>query len=291
MSSFSKGVAEQTGGPGSRRMGYGMLAAPLLVAMLALFILPIVDVLRTSIYTDRLTLALYARAFSEPIYIRVLWTTLKIAGLATIICLLVAYPFAYCMARASQRVQALLFGVVTLSFLISLLVKNYAWTLLLQDTGLVNTALLDLGLRKQPLPLMYNLFGVTVAMVHALLPFMVLPIYGALVRLDPRLGQASQSLGAGPALTFLRITLPLSLPGVGAGVFLVFVASLGFFITPALLGSPQEMMLSNLIDNQIRTALNWPFGSALAVILLVIALLSYVAYARIFGAERAWDQL
>ena len=269
---------------------YGFLAQPLVAAMLFVFIWPIGEILATSVWNKGFTAVHYVRAFADPIYLRVLWTTVKISFLTTLICLLVAYPFAYCMANASGRVQQVLLGLVTLSFFISLLVKNYAWTVLLQDMGIINTFLIDMGIMEQPLPLMYNLFGVTVAMVHALIPFMILPLYSTLVRLDPRLRQASRSLGAGSARTFLRITLPLSMPGIGAGSFLVFVASLGFFITPALLGSPQEMMLSNLIDNQIRTTLNWPFGSALATILLGVAALIYVAYSYFFGADKPWER-
>ncbi|MGV6872233.1 ABC transporter permease [Pseudochelatococcus sp. B33] len=269
---------------------YGLAALPLGAVMLFFFVWPIGEILVTSIWDSGITLAHYTRAFVDPIYLRVLWTTIKISALTTVICLLVAYPFAYCIASASPRVQKILLGLVMLSFFISLLVKNYAWTLLLQDMGLINRFLIDSGLIEQPLPLMYNLFGVLVAMVHALIPFMILPLYSTLSGLDPRLRQASQSLGAGGVRTFLRITLPLSLPGVGAGCFLVFIASLGFFITPALLGSPQETMLSNLIDNQIRTTLNWPFGSALATILLGVALLIYLGYAYFFGIDKPWER-
>jgi putative spermidine/putrescine transport system permease protein len=267
------------------------MALPLLAMILIFFIWPIFDLLRTSLYDGGLTFAHYKRAFVDPIYLRVLWTTVKVSFLTTLVCLLVGYPFAYCLAQASQRMQQVLLAVVTLSFFISLLVKNYAWTLLLQDMGIINKILMSTGLIEQPLPLMYNLFGVLIAMVHALVPFMILPLFSVLSGLDPRLRQASRSLGAGTVRTFLRVTLPLSLPGIGAGAFLVFIASLGFFITPALLGSPQEMMLSNLIDNQIRTTLNWPFGSALATILLLVAVLSYLVYARFFGAEKPWERL
>lgn len=293
MSSFSDPIAAA----GSRRLGlarptgYGLFALPLLVVMLVFFIWPISQIFWTSIYRDGFTLEHYRRALTDDLYLRVLWTTVRISVLTTLVCLLVGYPFAYLMARASAAVQAFLFGVVTLSFFISLLVKNYAWTILLQDRGLINRWLVGAGLIENPLPLMYNVFGVVLAMVHTLLPFMILPIFSVLLRLDMQLVQASGSLGAGRLRTFRSVVLPLSMPGIGAGIFLVFISSLGFFITPALLGSRQEMMLSNLIDNQIRTALNWPFGATLSMILLVVAAVTYILYSRIFGAERAWERI
>ncbi|MGY6633996.1 MAG: ABC transporter permease [Alkalilacustris sp.] len=284
MSSFSSALAARL------PSGYGLLALPLLVAMVALFIWPIGEIFWTSIYRDGFTLEHYRRALSDDLYLRVLWTTVRISVLTTLVCLLVGYPFAYAMARASATAQAFLLGVVVLSFLISLLVKNYAWTLLLQDRGLINTWLMNAGLIARPLPLMYNTFGVILAMTHTLLPFMILPVYAVLSSLDTRLEAASSSLGAGRSRTFATVTLPLSMPGVGAGSFLVFVSSLGFFVTPALLGSRREMMLSNLIDNQIRTALNWPFGATLAMILLVVAAITYAAYVRVFGADKPWER-
>lgn len=273
-----------------RARGYVLLIAPLLLITLVLFVWPIVRTMGVSLYDGGFTLEHYARAFGDPIYLRVLWVTIKISALTTVICLLLGYPMAYLMAEAPSRIQAALLAIVTMSFFMSLLVKNYSWTILLQDTGVINRLLLDLGIIEQPLRLMYNLFGVLVGMVHMLLPFMILPLYSVFSRMDRSLLQASSSLGADPVHTFLNVTLPLSLPGVGAGVFLVFVVSLGFFITPALLGGPEQMMLSNLIDNQIRTVLNWPFGSALAMILLVIALAVYLLYVRLLGTERAWEQ-
>ena len=195
------------------------------------------------------------------------------------------------MAAAKPRYRGLLMGVVALSLVMSLLVKNYSWTILLQDTGVINTGLMRLGLISKPLPLMYNLFGVLVGMVQMLLPFMVLPIYSVLNGLDRTLTQASRVLGAGTARTFWHVTLPLSLPGIGAGSLLVFIISTGFFITPALLGGRKEMMLANLIDNQVRVALNWPFASTLAILLLALTLASYLVYHRFFGTERLWERV
>jgi ABC-type spermidine/putrescine transport system permease subunit I len=174
---------------------------------------------------------------------------------------------------------------VIVPFFLSVLVRNYVWMVLLQKTGLVNQALLRLGLVDQPLDLMYNATGVLVAMVNMLLPYMIFPVLSSLLAIPPELRQASASLGAGAVKTFWRVTLPLSLPGVAAGALLVFIVALGFFITPALLGGPRQMMISNLIEFSVRQVLNWPFAFALANTLLVGTLALYFVYVRIVGGR------
>jgi putative spermidine/putrescine transport system permease protein len=259
--------------------------------MVVLFIFPIARILVTSIFDNGLTFAHYSRAISDSVYLRVLGKTLEISIATTILCLALGYPMAYIMAMARPKVRNLLITVVALSLIMSLLVKNYSWTILLQDTGVINTCLVRLGIISKPLPLMYNMFGVLVGMVQMLLPFMILPLFSVLSGMDHSLRQASRVLGAGRIRTFLHITLPLSLPGIGAGSLLVFIIATGFFITPALLGGRREMMLANLIDNQVRVALNWPFASTLAVILLALSLVSYLIYHRLFGTERLWERV
>jgi ABC-type spermidine/putrescine transport system permease subunit I len=267
------------------------LVTPLALVTLVLFVYPIARILITSVFDGSPTLTHYGRALGDPIYLRVLWITVKISLLTTVGCLVLGYPMAYLMAEASPRVRAALLTVVALSFFMSLLVKNYAWTVLLQETGVINTLLRRAGVIDRPLPLMYNLLGVLVGMVQMLLPFVILPLFSVFAGMDRALRQASRTLGAGGLRTFWYVTLPLSLPGVGAGALLVFIVSLGFFITPALLGSPREMMLANLIDNQVRQVVNWPFASALAMLLLAFTLLSYLVYYRFFGAERLWERV
>lgn len=288
------------GNPASRKTHAGaqmrkllpflLLVSPLLVLIISIFIFPIGRVVITSLFDPEFTLGHYSRVFGDDIYLRVLWTTIKISTLTALLCLILGYPIAYIMAEARPSIRTGLVAVVTLAFFMSLLVKNYTWTVILQDTGTINVYLQKWGIIEKPLPLMYNLFGVLVAMVHMLLPFMILPLYSVFSQMDRQLRQASQGLGASSLRTFWHITLPLSLAGVGAGVFIVFVVSLGFFITPALLGSPAEMMLANLIDNQIRDVLNWPFASALGSLLLGISLFVFLIYHRYFGSESIWEQ-
>lgn len=271
--------------------GYFLLVLPLLLAMVVLFIFPISRILISSLFDNGFTFVHYSRAISDSVYLRVLGKTLEISIATTILCLGLGYPMAYLMAMAKPKIRNLLIAVVALSLIMSLLVKNYSWTILLQDTGVINTYLIRLGIISKPLPLMYNMFGVLVGMVQMLLPFMILPIFSVLSGMDHSLRQASRVLGAGTVKTFLHITLPLSLPGIGAGSLLVFIISTGFFITPALLGGRKEMMLANLIDNQVRVALNWPFASTLAIILLALTLISYLVYHRLFGTERLWERV
>jgi ABC-type spermidine/putrescine transport system permease subunit I len=274
-----------------RMLGHLGLVAPLSLVMVLWFVYPIGRILLTSLFDPGPTLAHYARAFGDSIYLRVLWTTVKISLLTTLGCLLLGYPMAYLMAEAAPRLRGILVTLVVLPFFMSLLVKNYAWTVLLQETGVINTLLRQAGLVSKPVPLMYNLTGVLTGMIQMLLPFMILPLFSSFSGMDRSLRQASRSLGAGTVPTFLHVTLPLSLPGAGAGALLVFIVSLGYFITPALLGSPAEMMLANLIDNQVRQVINWPFASALAMLLLGFTMASYLVYHRFFGAERLWERV
>jgi ABC-type spermidine/putrescine transport system permease subunit I len=170
---------------------------------------------------------------------------------------------------------------VIIPFFLSMLVRNYIWMAILQRTGLINKLLMRLQIIDHPLELMYNEFGVLVVMTNMLLPYMILPILASLLSISGDLANASASLGASPLRTFWRVTFPLSLPGVSAGSLLVFIVSLGFFITPALVGGPKQTMISNLIDFNVREVLNWPFAYALATTLLVGTLILYFIYIRV----------
>ncbi len=197
-------------------------------------------------------------------YGRVFWITLKISALATLLCVLLGYPAAYFLASVRPATRQLLLLSVIVPFFLSVLVRNYVWMVLLQRTGLVNRTLLGWNVISHPLELMYNELGVLIAMVNMLLPYMIFPVLSALLAIPSELSHASASLGAGAVRTFWRVTLPLTLPGVAAGGLLVFIVALGFFITPALLGGPKQMMISNLIEFSVRQVLNWPFAFALA---------------------------
>ena len=271
-------------GTRARLSTLGLLALPL-GFLVALFALPLGRVIYGSLFAPDFTAEHYARMWRVPVYGRAFWITLKISALTTLFCVLLGYPAAAFLASVRPRARQALLLCVIVPFFLSILVRNYVWMVLLQRTGLVNRLLADWRLTAEPLDLMYNELGVLIAMVNMLLPYVIFPVLSALLAIPPELRQASASLGAGAARTFWRVTLPLSLPGVAAGALLVFIVSLGFFITPALLGGPKQMMVSNLIEFSVRQVLNWPFAFALANALLWGTLVLYFVYVRLLAGR------
>ncbi len=218
------------------------------------------------------TPANFVRAL-DPLYLRAYWRTIWIATTTTLLCAVVSYPVAYYLAlRAPERWKRTLLVLTVIPFWTSFLIRTYAWILLLRSEGVINSALMSSGLIGAPLKLLYSDFAVLVGQIYGELPFMILPIYVALDRLDVRLLEAAQDLGANRFWVFLKVTLPLSGPGLLAGTVLVFIPSLGAFITPDLLGGAKSVMIGNLIQNQFAQ-LNQPFGSALSLILTAAVLL------------------
>jgi spermidine/putrescine transport system permease protein len=220
------------------------------------------------------------RRFLDPLYLQVLWRTLAWSGLATLLCLLLGYPVAWLIAQ-SRRYRSLLLFLVILPFWTSFLVRTFAMIFLLRDTGLINGTLLWAGIIREPLTLLYTPGAVLAGLVYGFLPFMVLPIYASLEKLDPALLEAAEVLGAGPAARFVRVMFPLSLPGVIAGCILVFVPALGSFLTADLLGGAKQVMLGNLVQNQFTTARNWPFGSAASFGVMAVVLMAMLVTQRL----------
>jgi putative spermidine/putrescine transport system permease protein len=252
---------------------WSLLVLPAVVFLAVFFLAPLVTMsLRSVTDPQDAGLSNYARFFADEAYLRVLINTFWIALVSTVTCLVVGYPFAYLMTVVSGRVAGLLLIAVLLPFWSSLLVRTFAWQVILRDTGIINRFLLDLGLISSPLTLIRTTLGVILGMSHILLPFMVLPLYAVMRRIDPEYGRAAANLGAPPMSAFLRVFVPLSLPGVVAGCLLVFVLALGFYITPALLGGLHDQMISQLIVQQIQQRLDWGFGTAMSVVLMVITL-------------------
>jgi ABC-type spermidine/putrescine transport system permease subunit I len=222
----------------------------------------------------------YAKALGEGLYLQVCWTTFEIAVFVTFFCLLLGYPLGFLIATTTPFWATMGFIFVLLPLWTSVLVRTYAWMVLLGRNGVFNRLLMDGGVIADPLPLLHNLTGVLIGMVHVLLPYMVLPIYGAVKRLDPAIVAAAEGLGASSWRIFWRIYLPLTLNGIFAGAVIVFVLSLGFFITPALLGGGRVMMIAVLIEQQVRETLNWPFAAALSAVLLTATLAVYALAQR-----------
>ena len=259
------------------------LASPALVVLGVLFVWPLLRLLSMSVGDG--TLAQFEKAALDGLYLAVLRDSLEIALAVTAICLILAYPVSLWLAQAGPTGFVVGMFFLLVPFWTSVLVRTYAWMVLLGRSGVVNRMLRDWGLIEAPLPLLHNLTGVLIGMVHVLLPYMVFPIYAALLRIDPDLKRAAEGLGARSWRVFLRITLPLSLPGVFAGAALVFVISLGFFITPALLGGGRVIMIATLIEQQVREFLDWPFAAALATVLLTVTLVIYAALGRLTGGQ------
>ncbi|EHL99936.1 ABC transporter, permease protein [Acetobacteraceae bacterium AT-5844] len=267
------------------RMPPSLLAVPLLAFLLIFYAYPLGAMLSRSVYDEGWTFGGFALLAADPTFWRVLGTTAQVAFVVTVACLLLGYPVAYAMSRVQRGTANLLMVLVLIPFWTSILVRTYAWMALLGRRGVVNNALIAMGLVDQPLQLMNTRFAVYLAMVHVLLPFMILPLYAALRGLDWRLVQAAEGLGAGPAAAFRQIVLPLSLPGMAAGCVLVFTLALGFYITPVLVGSGSDVMLSMLIGDLVNR-LDWPRASAMAVVLLAMVLAVFAVLARMVPLGR-----
>jgi spermidine/putrescine transport system permease protein len=269
-----------------------LFAFPGAVTMVALFFIPLLIILGYSLLTrgpyggvmPPWTLESYRRVF-DPLYGWILWRSIWIAALSTVLCLLLAFPLALYVARAGSR-KTLLLNLVMLPFWTSFLIRIYAWMFLLRDTGLVNTLLLAIHAIRQPLPLLFNDGAVILGLVYGYLPFMVLPLYATLEKMDDSLLQAAADLGATPWAALWRVIVPLSKPGAVAGCLLVFIPCLGAYLTPDLMGGGKAVMLGNLVQNQFTTARDWPFGAAFSLLLMLAVLL----ITRVFG-KRGEDLL
>ncbi len=269
------------------------MTLPALILLVIFYFYPILKLVPKSFIDSdgHVTASFFTRVFADELYIQTLLRTLKIAGMATVINLLLGYPVAYVLAAVKQKTANLMVAIILLSFWTSLLVRTYSWMVILQRTGIINKALLALHIIDKPLTLMYTEFAVLIGMTNLLLPYMILPIFSVLKSIDNNLVFAARSLGANSRKAFFKVTLPLSLPGVASGVLLVFIQSLGYYITPLLLGGPQTMMITGLIDKQMFTYMNWNFGSAIGMVLLVITIIFLIGFDRLFGVDKLSDGL
>lgn len=266
------------------------LAAPPVLWLIAFFLIPLAIILayslgeQTSLTTIAITLTPenYARAL-KPLYLAILMKSLAFAAITTLACLVLGFPVAVAMAFASPRAKVWLLLLVMLPFWTNLLVRTYALMAILRDQGLINTALAMILPGAAPLQLLFTDFAVVIGLIQVHLPFMVLPLYAALDRLDRSLIEASLDLGASQLTTFARIVVPLAAPGIAAGVIVTFIPALGAYLTPDLLGGTQSQMIANIIERQFKSANDWPFGAALAGLLIGLTLASLTlqsAFAR-----------
>lgn len=230
--------------------------------------------------TNKFTLNNYKTIF-DPLYFKVICNSIGIALSSSIICILIGYPFAYYLAKQSQEKRGVLIMLIMIPFWTSSLVRTYSWVILLHASGIVNKFLMLIGVISSPLQLLYNDYAVTVGIVYILLPFAILPLYSSIEKLDKSLIEASNDLGAKPYKTFLKVTIPLTSSGIFASVILTFIPALGYYFTADILGGGKTMMIGNLIKNQFTTAKNWPFGSAISLVLIAITVLVLYMYSRV----------
>ena len=260
--------------------------APAMVLLLSLFVYPLIVFLLNSVFDPAFTLEHYVKAFTRPVYLRIFRITFEVSIFTTVGTLLIGYPVAYLFANVSDTTRNILLPVVLFPFWTSILVRMYAWMVLLGHNGVINQMLLGGELISSPLPMMFNRFGVLVGMIHFMLPYMILTLYSVMTGIPRELTQAAASLGAPPYKRFFRIYLPLSLPGIAAGCLLVFILAVAFFVTPALLGGLKDTMISQVIQSEIDDALNWGFGAALSTLLMVVTTALYLIYNRVMGVEK-----
>ena len=269
-----------------RNSGWWMLLLPAFLLMTAFYIVPILQVLAISVTEPETGIGNYEKLFTNPGVQRVIGTTLRIGLATTAVALLLGYALAYVIALAGPRAQRWWLLCVLLPMWISVLVRAFAWVTLLRRQGLVNQGLLAAGIIDAPLPLVWNEFGIIVGMVHYMVPYAVLPMLASMREIDPRLLAAARGLGASRLTVFGRVFLPLSAPGLVAAAVLVFIFSLGFYITPAILGGGKTLMAAEWIKLQILDILRWGLGTMLAMVMVVAILATLGVFSRLVNLRR-----
>jgi putative spermidine/putrescine transport system permease protein len=280
-------AAIRGGAPKVRRSGSFAYLLPALILVVIFFIIPVLMLLMRSVLEPELGLQNYKTLLGSTTYLRIFLNTFLVAGVVTAISIVIGYPVAWLLAIMPEKWSRLVLAIIILSMWTNLLTRTYAWMVLLQRTGVINKSLMGLGLTDQPLPLVNNLVGVTIGMTYIMLPFVILPLMGVIRTIDPAILRAAALCGATRLQCFTRVLLPLSLPGIAAGALMVFVMSLGYFVTPALLGGTANMMLAELVAQFVQSLVNWGIGGAAALVLLVVTLALYAVQLRYFNPNKA----
>lgn len=261
-----------------------LLIAPVLAFLTAILFYPLARMVHRSFTDPVLGVGNYLRIVEVDVYARVFWTTFEVSGLVTGLCLLLGYPLAYAAANRGPATRLLLLAAVMMPFWTSLLVRTYAWMVLLGAGGPVAQAW-TFFFETEPPQLLFNRFSAVIGMVYVMLPYMVLSLFAVMSEIDPNYQRAARSLGASPLRAFLHVYLPHSYAGVTGGVLLVFIVSIGFFVTPALLGGRKETFIARLIKINVQDVVDWGFASALAVALLVLTMLLLFCYDKLLRNE------
>jgi putative spermidine/putrescine transport system permease protein len=271
-----------------RSMTPALLLLPCLAWIAFFFLLPLGLMAWHSLAAEGYSLKAYSVVFTSPLYAKVMLTTLKTASIATLLALVLAYPVAYALTIGSGVWRALILMFVFIPYWVDIIVRTYSWLIMLGDHGLINGLLRNVGLAHGPIELLYNAFSVLIAMVQILLPLTIVILFGAMLRIDRTLVAAAKIHGASGWQAFRTVFFPLSLPGVYGAALLVFVLSLGFYVTPALLGSPRQTMIAQTIMVEASELLDWGQASAAGFVLLVITTLIATIYNHYFSLDRLW---
>ena len=259
---------------------------PVLCLLLCFFMVPLAGLLLRSISDPEWGLQHYRELVGTTTYMKVMGNTFLVASVVTVITVLVGFPVAWVLAIIPARWAKLLMNVLLLSMWTNLLVRTYAWMVLLQQTGVINKLLMATGLISSPLVMVNNLIGVTIGMTYIMVPFLVLPLHATMKAIDPSTLRAAAICGASQWQAFSRVLLPLAAPGLASGALMVFVMSLGYFVTPALLGGTANMMLAELIAQLVQSLLNWGLAGAVALMLMVVTLGLYALQLRLFDSQK-----
>ena len=259
--------------------------APVGLFLLGMYVYPIAHMLLLSLFDPDFTLRHYQHLLTTPVYLQILLLTFRLAAVVTLVSLVFGYPVAYLLTTAPAQRRGFFLALVLVPLWTSVLVRNYAWMVLLSKNGVINQLLLAMGVVSKPLSFLFNTTGVVIGLTYILIPFMILALHSVMAGIDRQLLRAGATLGASPFQCFLRIFLPLSFPGIAAGCLLVFIMGIGSFITPALLGGGRVPMIATLIESQVAGVLNWGLGSAISMVLLVATLILFAIYIWIVGTE------
>ncbi|MBK0024025.1 ABC transporter permease [Ochrobactrum sp. S46] len=270
-----------------RRDGSFGYVVPALLLIAFFFIIPVLMLLMRSVLEPTPGLQNYRELLGSTTYLRVFLNTFTVAGLVTVVAVVIGFPVAWLLAIMPDKWSRLVMAIIVLSMWTNLLARTYAWMVLLQRTGVVNKMLMNLGIIDKPLALVNNLVGVTIGMTYIMLPFVILPLIGILKSIDPAILRAAALCGANKRQCFTRVLLPLSLPGIASGALMVFVMSLGYYVTPALLGGTSNMMLAELVAQFVQSLVNWGMGGAAALVLLLVTMVLYAIQLKFLNPNRA----
>lgn len=274
----------------SNRFFQFVVLAPIIVYSVVLVVLPLLYVLFLSfLSSDSYGGIVYSFSLQnyfkilDPVYLGVFLKSFFIAFITTVLCILIAYPFCIFVSQKSPKIQKIMISMVMIPFLANSLIRTYGWVILLRKEGVINSLLSIFGMVDQPLSLMYNYFGIIIGMVYTLLPFMILPVYNSICKIDRKVIEASSDLGASKLQTFFQIIVPQTMSGVFNGSLMVFIPAIGYFFISDILGGGKIMLIGNLIKNQFLVSRNWPFGAAVSIVLILITFLLVKLYQKIGG--------